>query len=374
MNDEDRLLDDVSHWRRATPVLMMEPDPPLVAASAELARALRLVERLGDVPLPPCEIEQARARVRARLNAVLFGALDGASPPATLPTAHDREPARPHTRDDSLPAGVCVYTRARASVRRTPPLAAAALALLLCAFGLAGVSYAAGSALPGSPLYGLKRGEEWVALRSAWSDVRRGEVLGAIAQQRLAEARAAAASGDRAEVRTLTAELNSAVNDLIALDAQMSLRHESTSIVAMALATTLADEDSALAAAQQRGERALVKSLATMARNQLRVIQAQHIALPLLPSSLSVPAVTAAATMAAIPVVGAIRHTHGTLPAYVPPLATPTANGSAHALAGAEAGAAASSHGQHTPANGAGRASGKAGGHANRTGRPAGGH
>ena len=158
-----------------------------------------------------------------------------------------------------------------------------AAALVLSLIGLLTALQAAGPALPGAPLYGLKRGEEWIALATARSDTRRGEVLGEIAHQRLAEARAEATAGNAVEVHVLMAELNSTMRALIGLTAQMDARHEDSGVVTAALSQTLADEHTALVAALRQGQTVLAQSLSSAAAEQQQAISAAKLTLPLAP-------------------------------------------------------------------------------------------
>jgi len=91
------------------------------------------------------------------------------------------------------------------------------------------VSVAAASALPGSPLYALKRTQESVALAIAPSDQTRGDVLLTIAENRLNEARSAAESGHTSEAKSLVAEFDGTMQQAIALAARMRAHHEPTS-------------------------------------------------------------------------------------------------------------------------------------------------
>lgn len=99
-----------------------------------------------------------------------------------------------------------------AEVRR-PWLAAAVLLLMVA--GLLGMSQAAAGSLPGSPLYAVKRGQEWLALQTPLSDSQRGIMLGIVAKRRLAELRIVAAHGDAAEAHRLTSDLGATVDSLI---------------------------------------------------------------------------------------------------------------------------------------------------------------
>lgn len=238
---------------------------PTLAAELRLARALRAIE-------PPAEeTAAARERVRRRLSA----ALDEFAP----------QPQRDAERRGKVLAlrvgsGAHVAARAmrRVATAQRPWLVAAIL--LLVVTGLVRASQTATSALPGSPLYALKRGEEWLALQTPLSDSQRGAMLGVVARRRLAELRIVAARGDAAEARTLTRDLGATVEGIIQLTADMAARHEDTRSATTTLAQTLAAEDSALRAAQQRGQTLLVQSLVSATTHQQQAIEAHHLVVP----------------------------------------------------------------------------------------------
>lgn len=264
-------------------------DEGAASESPELAHALRLAQRLGEMPVPLAEIEAARERVRVRVFAAIATQYDTlrASAHAAERDAELRAPGTARTEAVSARAhgGVRIYPRhvgasmaRQRKPRRALYVATAALALGLT--GLLAASQAAGTSLPGSPLYGLKRGEEGIALSTAWSDARRGEVLSEIAQQRLAEARAEAAAGNAVEVHALTAELDTTMRTLIGLAARMDAQHEDSGTVAAALSRTLADERAALIAALRQGQTVLVQSLSSAAQDQQQAISAANLSLP----------------------------------------------------------------------------------------------
>jgi hypothetical protein len=138
------------------------------AASAEAHEFYAIVARLRDVETPAMRAEFA-ADLRARLMSAASVALADLPPPTRAREAEEKE-----TRlvDDSW------------SVRG---LRVATTTLLVCATA-GGVAAASQSALPGDPLYQVKRGLEWVQVATAGSDEDRGDVLLDQASERLAEA------------------------------------------------------------------------------------------------------------------------------------------------------------------------------------------
>src|SRR5262249_49149594 len=145
--------------------------------------AQRLARAVRNIPLPPEEVAAARERVHVRLLAAIAneGALRGNRRTDT------RAPLRPHSASWDADAYSSCSSPRRLSL----------CAALLLFFSPAGVCpwLASSPALPSSPLYGLKRAQEWVALQTAWSDQRRGDVLLMIASHRLDEAKAESNAG-----------------------------------------------------------------------------------------------------------------------------------------------------------------------------------
>jgi hypothetical protein len=134
-------------------------------ASTYVQEFFAIVERLRDVEAPTMRPEFA-ADLRQRLLAEAPQALgDLAGPPP------DREPAAPVGHDSWRARGLRFAT---ASV------------LVVATAG--GVAAASQSALPGDPLYQLKRALEWVQVSTAGSDHDRGDVLLNQASERLDEA------------------------------------------------------------------------------------------------------------------------------------------------------------------------------------------
>lgn len=232
------------------------------AADADAAETLRTIVALrGTRAVPAHEADGARERVRAKISAQTSAA----------PTTAVSKGAR----------GMSAWRRgAGRKISRWRSIALAAAVLLVCALGIWQTLNAAGAALPDSPLYAVKRGTEWIALTSAWSDQRRGEVLASIAAQRLAEARAASARHNDALVRSLTGELNSTMRDLISLTASMKARHEDTTVVARDLARDLGAEYAAMQLAWKSGQTTLAQALDTSIVAQQKAIKQYNLSLP----------------------------------------------------------------------------------------------
>jgi hypothetical protein len=259
----DHALDDLAAQR----CTLEECIERYAAEDAELAELLRVVAAAQAALVPAGELSAACVRTRARLRA----AMDAA------PWAVDTEPTESVGRIVQLPVN-------RPRIRRMSRLApaacvAAAVLLLSMSTGLL-VSAAAQGALPENPLYGVKRGEEWVALHTAWSDQRRGEALASIAAHRLAEAKAEAALHHDGMVRSLTRELDADMHELIGLTATMAAEHEDTSSVASALAQDLNAEYAAIQAARDSGQQALAAALGATTQAQQQALAQHHIQLP----------------------------------------------------------------------------------------------
>lgn len=166
-------------------------------------RLAALLERNGDVPTVDAELADLLTRVRA---------LRGLPPTRDLDTAtRDRmrrrlvavAAVRPAPSLESAPVRRPVPARRRWWPHRAV-LAGSAVAVVLAATG---VGVASTGAMPGNPLYGIKRGTESARLATAGSGTARGQLLLEFAGTRLTEAGRA---GDGAQ----------AVAALRAMDAQ----------------------------------------------------------------------------------------------------------------------------------------------------------
>lgn len=274
MNDDDVSLFELHLHELDSP-------PPSDTASATSSHAeltlqdrdlrdnLRLVRALRATQAPADEMRDAHTRVLfilreemdagSRQDAAETQAGTRASTALTIPIARRRP----------------IKTRRLARIA----LVAAALLLLACMAGWQ-ISTAAASALPGSPLYGIKRGEEQLALNMAWSDQRRGEVLAFIADHRLTEMRAEAALRNGALVHSLAGEFDSAMCQLISLTATMATRHENTMAVAASLARELNAEYLTLSTAMRDGDVTLAQALIATVQSEHTAMENSHITLP----------------------------------------------------------------------------------------------
>src|SRR5215813_5685609 len=217
------------------------------ATDVTLARALR------ELSLPPGEVAAAREQVWTRLLEDM--ARERPSRTATVRTDSQTRASRP---PDPRAWRGSASRSDRKLVRSL--LLIAAMLLMFVATGV-GVSLASASAPPSSPLYGIKRAEEWLALHTAGSDQRRGDILLAIASRRLSEAQAESDANHNASVRSLVQELDGTVTDVIDLALVMTSRHEDVTVVTAGLERILDDEDAAQSRAQKRGHQALATAL-----------------------------------------------------------------------------------------------------------------
>ncbi|MGW2546882.1 DUF5667 domain-containing protein, partial [Kitasatospora sp. NPDC001574] len=140
------------------------------AGPATMAGLIDMVGALGALPGPELDRE-VRTVQRAQLMAAFEQAFAG-GPGATVPRQ------RRHRAIRSAPRG-----------RWSRRFAIGGLVAGLAVGSLAGAAAASTGALPGDPLYGMKRGLEGLRLNLAESDTERGELLLDNAATRLGEAR-----------------------------------------------------------------------------------------------------------------------------------------------------------------------------------------
>src|SRR5260221_10017844 len=203
---KDELLDECLTALEAGTATLDECIQHYFAADVDAAEALHTIVALrSTLAVPAHEADGARERVRAKISAQTSAA----------PTTAVSNGARGMSARRS---------GAGREIGRWRSIALAAAVLLVCALGIWQTLNAAGAALPDSPLYAIKRGTEWIALASAWSDQRRGEVLASIAAQRLAGGRPAAAPPAGAPGRSVTGALKPPNRVLISLDSRMKGR------------------------------------------------------------------------------------------------------------------------------------------------------
>lgn len=268
----DLLVDDYARIF-ATQLLALDdgtsPDESCVAdeenggSNARVRDDLRLVAALRAYQVPSSESSAARENVRARLERAI-----------TLQTAV----VPGNTAGDEL-THVEAARYWRSSGRRARSRVAAAVAAVLAVSVLGGwqVSNAAAAAYPGSPVYAVKRLEERVALATALSDQRRGQVLTTIADHRFYELTYEAGQHDLPMMRTLAGEYDSAMCSLIDLTATMQRNHEDISVPLSGLTHELSTESKALHAAQIAGNSSLSQMLTSSVENQRHAISAGHL-------------------------------------------------------------------------------------------------
>jgi hypothetical protein len=275
MNDDANLFEIVLSKLDASPqVAARSPGQPESSGSA-LRDELRLVCSMRQIQVSESELSEARMRVTGRLWDEM-----AVSPAASLP--FDKTPTR------IRPTRRGAHQRSR--VPRCVARAALTAAILLvgCFAGWQ-VSAAAAAALPESPLYGIKRGEELLALNTSWSDSRRGEVLATIADHRLSELRAESLQQKDPLVHSLAAELDGTMRQLISLTASMTARHENLSSVSADLAHEMNAEYATLDTALQSGDVALAQVLAVTTQSEATMIYNSHINLPSSSTNTAIP-------------------------------------------------------------------------------------
>ncbi|HZC08135.1 MAG TPA: DUF5667 domain-containing protein [Ktedonobacterales bacterium] len=268
----DTLLDEIEQWR-------VSPNAQTHRAAEHdegVAADLALIEALGETQPAREEAQFARARIGRRLDELMRVEPMGAE--AARPHPHDaRAWARARLRAlTAPPAAVRASARAtnsshavedegdavvevgRVWLRRAAPLVAALLLVFFAS--LAGASAASAQALPESPLYSIKRGEESVLLALSWGDVSKGQTLTMVASHRLVEAAAEADQGHANEAHALLGEFDSAFSQLIDLGAHARASHEDTSTFVRALQTTLETEQAIAAHASTHGQTAFAQA------------------------------------------------------------------------------------------------------------------
>ncbi len=259
----NQALEEISTQRRteAESIEWYAGDDP------ELASLLRLAAATRDIPVPVPEMQRVRARARAKLLAGM--------------AANESNIEKTPSVSNATPVSLAKARFQRREMPRLTRIACVVAAALLLSISVGWLTmYAAQAAMPGGALYSVKRGEEWVALHTAWSDERRGQVLGAITAERLLEAQTEAVLHHDAEARALTQELDADMRQLIALTAAMTATGEDASTVASALARDLNAENSAIQQARQAGLSAFADTLAASALGQQSEIEKYQISLP----------------------------------------------------------------------------------------------
>ncbi|HKW21486.1 MAG TPA: DUF5667 domain-containing protein [Ktedonobacterales bacterium] len=252
----DNLLNDVITGRRT-------PDECLALCRQDypsLVPSLRLALALDGVMSDSYEVEAARARARHNLDTVMEETADAA--PGL------RAPTFPHTRN----------VRIRQHRQLQLALCAAILALTFVGYWI--LSAAAATALPESPLYGIKQIGEATRLQLAWSNQQRGNALAQIAAHRLEEAQAEATQNHTHQALALMAECDNATHQLIVLAITMRQQHQDDTSVVNALRTTIQAEYTALGRAHSKGQPALAQALTTNITGQQHALSASNVVIP----------------------------------------------------------------------------------------------
>lgn len=265
MRDDERLLERCLREIDAGDLSVEQCIERHLADRPEVAELLRSAVALRAVSLAPAEVRAAHRRVGHLLTREMVEEPERAS--LSMGFAHPRQP---HVMRDS--------SQWASQWARWWMLAGAA-ALLIGVLVSMGASTAAASALPGSPLYGLKRGEEALALRTAWSDERKGQVLLTIASHRLDEVRRLAGRNN-AEALRLTSELDATIHEAIRLVVAMNAKGEDSGRIAAGLAHTLDVESATQRAVRANGPPDLAQALQKAADGEQQAIHDQHVVLP----------------------------------------------------------------------------------------------
>ncbi len=277
----DTLLDEIEHWR-------VSSDAQIRRAAQQddrVAADLELTTALGDTRIARDEIEFARVRVGRRLDDLMRAEPLGAETPRSQPQdarswAHARLRAltAPPAAAVARLRGSAAGEAGRTWLRRVAPLAAA---LLLVVFAsLAGASAASAQALPESPLYIIKRGDESILLALSWNDVSKGQTLTMIAGHRLSEASAEADLNRTLEAQALLGEFDTTFGQLIDLGAHAQATHEDGMTLARAIQTTLETEQSIAQHADAHGEQTFAQAATASAHSAAAHIQSVGLKLP----------------------------------------------------------------------------------------------
>lgn len=163
-----------------------------VDTDQELLALVGVAHRLGRVPQPSAR-EQFREDLHTRLLAEF---------------ARQREPAEQPVERDLAAEKTQVVRQLRPRVSARARLAAV-IGVATGALALSGVSLASGDAMPGDPLYSVKRSGEQAQLVLAGSDADRGALHLEFARTRLAEARQVAPQA----VGAVLAEMNRQITE-----------------------------------------------------------------------------------------------------------------------------------------------------------------
>ena len=166
---------NVLEHRRAKAFADAVEDRPGTDAAQQFPELLTMVQTLGALPAPTLDAEVhtvQRAQLMAEFERVFAGG--GGVPAQRERGSHRAGPVPGRFRPSS-------------SWGRKLAVSGLAAGVMVSAFG--GVAAASSSAIPGDPLYGVKRGLENWRLDFAGSDAQRGKLLLGEASQRMSEAR-----------------------------------------------------------------------------------------------------------------------------------------------------------------------------------------
>ncbi len=172
----------------------------------ELARLVTMCHRVSTIPLTAVPGDQFRDSLRAML--VATAERDGIG-------RTDRQlGAVPQKQTSATPASGWRSSRTRGAI--LVGVAAGAVAL-------SGMSTASNGALPGDPLYGVKRSTEKAQLALAGSDISRGQLYLEFAQTRLTEAKAV--HDDAGQVISVLSDMDSETRLGVRLLATAAVEH-----------------------------------------------------------------------------------------------------------------------------------------------------
>jgi hypothetical protein len=271
---------------------------------AAMAANLRLIAQLRQIAPPRSEIESARLRIGQRVTREVFGDIsDEDARMAPLRSLRLSEPPAP---DDQSLADLLNKARAHAArahaapahtltgahvsavgprnplwrhVRKRAAMGAFAAATLLLALGV-GLSYASADSLPGSPLYGLKRGEESLMLVMPQSVESHARTLSMIAVRRLVEAQAESRAHHDTQAKMLLQQYNDAMNQLIGLAATIKSQHGDNSVVTAQILQVLAVQATIQQTTIYTNDPVFASALENSVAQVQRALDQSHIATP----------------------------------------------------------------------------------------------
>ena len=266
MTDTDRLLDNLLHNVEAGKQTPAECLSLCQQIYPDLVPSLELALALSDWEPDDAEVAAAQQSVWESLESRM--------------TTFDDTADCGHVWELPRVARPVASLMARRQRQRWLPMAVCAAMVALVLMGAWALTAASSEALPGSPLYGVKRADEDFQLRIAWSSQMRSQTLAVIAVRRLEEARAEAARGDNSQALALMNESDIATRQLIDLAITLQRDHQNDIVVQNALATTLRAEYDALHQAQSDGQTALALALSASVANQQQALSDSDIENP----------------------------------------------------------------------------------------------